>query len=321
MLGFMEMQRVHRDVSSWNALWDPKTKTGRLADYDYVTEYGKQGTGTVKTMSISGTPHFWSVEVEAGQYLYQPDSAPPSQEGQLLSVTELASHLQPLVFHHNLLHDLESIYWVSLWTMLWLVGDEDWDNGEAKKKRKLLAQKVFSVGPPVSQGERWFERERFIQNKEYRAKIFKEYGADGISSEILLQIIFSFHFVEIPMALKSQFTDLQVKLTDADPLPSHDDPVFKRAFDAMKTSLKNLWNQQKTNKLLESRVRPVYTFQVTLDKEDEPQKLDKPIFYPNQSEDEEPDDLDDTAGPPDSKRPKLDGADQPSAEGGTGSSV
>ncbi|KAL0056691.1 hypothetical protein AAF712_016702, partial [Marasmius tenuissimus] len=35
---------VHRDVSSWNAYWDPISGTGRLGDYDYVAHYGGIGT-------------------------------------------------------------------------------------------------------------------------------------------------------------------------------------------------------------------------------------------------------------------------------------
>ncbi|KAL0066465.1 hypothetical protein AAF712_006508 [Marasmius tenuissimus] len=45
---------VHRDVSSWNAYWDPISGTGRLGDYDYIAHYGGVGTGTLKTVNSSG---------------------------------------------------------------------------------------------------------------------------------------------------------------------------------------------------------------------------------------------------------------------------
>ncbi|KAF9260437.1 hypothetical protein L218DRAFT_1002750 [Marasmius fiardii PR-910] len=237
-------KRVHRDVSSGNALWDPKTKTGRLADYDYVTEYGKPGTGNVKT----GTPHFWSIEVEADEYLYLPNRPPG---GHLLSVAELKS--QPLDLYHNLLHDLESVYWVSLWTMLWLVGDEDKENGKVNEDRQLLAMKVFTGT------SREFNRQHFIQIQPNRSKLFLEYGADGIHSADLQQIVLGFHFHQIPTALASQFSDSQVNLTASGKL-SYEDPVFKRAFEAMETSLKSLHDAQKTRNLLESKVEPIYTF-------------------------------------------------------------
>ncbi|KAF9260427.1 hypothetical protein L218DRAFT_1079334 [Marasmius fiardii PR-910] len=307
-------KRVHRDVSSWNALWDPKTKTGRLADYDYVTEYGKPGTGTIKT----GTPHFWSIEVEAGEYLYLPGLQPRSEA---LSQDEWLSRAEPPYFYHNVLHDLESVYWVSLWTMLWFVGDEDKDkdqNNEVNEDRQLLAKMIFSTN--TSTGPSGFQRVRFLQDQRYRVNIFREYGRKGIRSTDLQGIVLS-HFNEMPLGLASQFTEFQANLMDSGEL-SHDRPVFKRAFDAMETSLKNLRDKQKT---LESKVEPIYIFRVTLDKEDEPQKLDKPVFYPGQSEEDEldegPDGLNDTIGLSDSKRPKLDSAGQPLVEDGTGLSV
>ncbi|KAK1229709.1 hypothetical protein PQX77_007271 [Marasmius sp. AFHP31] len=103
------------------------------------------------------TPHFWSTEVEAGQYLYlrQPEDRASSKEIRLKekmasrdfaadtdvegsddseSEEELgASHatqtdnqsLPSSIFQHNLLHDVESVFWVSLWSYLYLVGPED----------------------------------------------------------------------------------------------------------------------------------------------------------------------------------------------------
>ncbi|KAF9260431.1 hypothetical protein L218DRAFT_1079338 [Marasmius fiardii PR-910] len=295
-------KRVHRDVSSGNALWDPKTKTGRLADYDYVTEYGKPGTGTAKT----GTPHFWSIEVEAGKYLYLPTHDERPYKGRLLSEDELIARLRPLGFYHNLLHDLESVYWVSFWTMLWLVGDEDKDKNEnnevVNETRQLLASTIFCTASES-------ERRDFIQLEDDRIRIFQQYGPNGIRSDDLRQAVLAFHFHQMPRALASLFNDSQVNLRAFGKL-SHDDPVFQNAFDAMETLLRSLHNAQKTRNLLESKVEPIYASRATLDKEDGSQQFDQPTFYPGQSEDDELDDgpngFSETTGPSHSKRPKLD---------------
>ncbi|KAJ8079134.1 hypothetical protein PM082_013422 [Marasmius tenuissimus] len=145
---------VHRDVSSWNAYWDPSSRTGRLGDYDYLIDYGGTGTGTIKT----GTPHFWSVEVEVGKYLFKP--VEPAKPGPGLGWDPLETGLQvqrpkpASIFQHNVLHDLESVYWVSLWTYLYLVGVEDRDVGQDNSDtvapvnagRQELYQEIFPEG-------------------------------------------------------------------------------------------------------------------------------------------------------------------------------
>ncbi|KAF9260430.1 hypothetical protein L218DRAFT_962580 [Marasmius fiardii PR-910] len=301
-------KRVHRDVSSWNALWDSNTKTGRLADYDYMTEYGKTGTGTVKT----GTPHFWSIEVEKMRYLYLPQRKRPSQGGE-------AAARRPPDFYHNFLHDLESVYWVSLWTMLWLVGDEDKDDGKVNEERQLLAERMFST---ASSSE--FDRGDFIRDEFYREPAFAGLE-DGIRSSALREMVSKYHINDIPLILFNHFTDSQVNFPVSGAILSHDDDTFKNAFLEIEESLESLYKEHIAKKFEELVVEPIYTFRVTLDEEDEPQKLEKPLFYPNQSEDDESDnesdELGDAAGPPGPKRPKLDGASRPSVEDGTGSFV
>ncbi|KAL0570039.1 hypothetical protein V5O48_011925 [Marasmius crinis-equi] len=135
---------VHRDVSSWNVFWDSNTSTGRLGDFDYLAEYGKSGTGTTKT----GTPHFWSVEVEANRYLYRtrqtPDNAGSLVARLQASLQQPEPALDPPLFQHNLLHDLESVYWLDLWTFLYLIGEKDRNtDGHVDSSRKKLYEKVF----------------------------------------------------------------------------------------------------------------------------------------------------------------------------------
>ncbi|KAJ8079132.1 hypothetical protein PM082_013420 [Marasmius tenuissimus] len=146
---------VHRDISSWNAYWDPISGTGRLGDYDYVAHYGGIGTGTLKT----GTPRFWSVEVEGGDYLHKQETGLDLGWDPLLGEELMDQQPEPtFIFQHHVLHDIESVFWVSLWTCLYLVGPEDRDAGlenpdskdpgprPVNKGRQTLYQAIFPEG-------------------------------------------------------------------------------------------------------------------------------------------------------------------------------
>ncbi|KAG7088049.1 hypothetical protein E1B28_012083 [Marasmius oreades] len=228
---------VHRDVSSWNSFWDPRTRTGRLGDFDYLVAYGETETGRTKTV---GTPHFWSVEVEARSYLYKPqrtpwyaiNSAPLNKKGRNKSM---------FVFKHNLLHDLESVFWVSLWTFLYLVdidNDASQDHhGTAKEvdeQRRMLYHGIFPDGEP---GDVHLARCRFIGVLEAqglnRREELREYTS--YISENTLSLI-NFHFEELRGAIVSHFVDLETALILDAFIPS-DNPAFTNALNVLQELL------------------------------------------------------------------------------------
>ncbi|KAK1230855.1 hypothetical protein PQX77_006040 [Marasmius sp. AFHP31] len=233
---------VHRDVSSWNAYWDPASLTGRLGDYDYLIEYGGTGTGTIKT----GTPHFWSVEVEVGEYLYKPTneiSSISEPEGWLEMLEEDIQTTQPdltPIFQHSLLHDLESVYWVSLWTFLFLIGMEDREkNNKAKVNvaRQQLYQAIFLSG---DQKAVHLERARFIgaySSDTIRDKIWQEHSP-GIHDTQIHRMTRA-HFITIREAVVQHFRKAEQQLASRNSIP-YDHPAFGQALKALQAILERL---------------------------------------------------------------------------------
>ncbi|KAJ8075927.1 hypothetical protein PM082_021559 [Marasmius tenuissimus] len=278
-------KRVHRDISSWNAYWDPVSQTGRLGDYDYLVEYGEVGTGTLKT----GTPHFWSTEVEAGAYLYVAKHGPdfekvqnrvqrvdlvqgPSRSPALAQLEErgespesgkqpklklkLKSGEQPQptpIFQHNLLHDLESVFWVSLWTYLYLIGPEDRVDGQAdlvKEGRQILYEQAF---PP---------HDEELSQLHLRGSFIGSY-APGASSSFLIYVASSVSDPDIRTILEHHYGNFRPEITacfdklensllfvSGPPIP-YEHPVFDVAILVVQEALMEILNA------LDSRTFPV----------------------------------------------------------------
>lgn len=106
---------IHRDISTGNILYDGKN--GRLGDLEYVTFYDDKPNTThnVKT----GTLQFMAVEVLNGRYHYRDDEDDPF----LVPIPASASDTPDHPFRHNVLHDLESIWWLVMWTILSYIPD------------------------------------------------------------------------------------------------------------------------------------------------------------------------------------------------------
>ncbi|KJA27032.1 hypothetical protein HYPSUDRAFT_198334 [Hypholoma sublateritium FD-334 SS-4] len=83
---------VHRDVSAGNVLM--YNGRAKLADLEFAKVYGSGQTSYVRT----GTYSFMSEEVACGKYTFQP---------------------QHKFFLHSPVHDLESLWWVGVWCLMW----------------------------------------------------------------------------------------------------------------------------------------------------------------------------------------------------------
>ncbi|KIP06415.1 hypothetical protein PHLGIDRAFT_118969, partial [Phlebiopsis gigantea 11061_1 CR5-6] len=137
---------VHRDISIGNIL--VANDMGILAD----VEFAKSETATRQHSIRTGTFPFMAVEVEEGQYLYEQittgttmketskalvdagiaerakkrlakQGAMPSSSGSSATAEPSKSAAPPEIMDwtsivHNPLHDLESIFWVSLWEIV-----------------------------------------------------------------------------------------------------------------------------------------------------------------------------------------------------------
>lgn len=126
---------VHRDISVGNVLL--VGQEGKITDVEYAKRVSDNKTHGVRT----GTPYFMAVEVAAGRYLWGALklSAPGIELEEDLdrdemrqqreanterlrmaqassSIAEPASH--PTPFRQNSLHDMESVLWLAIWTLL-----------------------------------------------------------------------------------------------------------------------------------------------------------------------------------------------------------
>lgn len=134
---------VHRDVSIGNIMWDPSTNTARLSDLEFMKRtpsddkiLGHESrTVCYESIFIISTlaAEFMATEVYLHKYVFTGrgdtgddtrdavkffEEAEAQAQRQLLH-TEKDSN--PALFRHNSLHDLESIWWIALWTFLHLL--------------------------------------------------------------------------------------------------------------------------------------------------------------------------------------------------------
>ncbi|PPQ78291.1 hypothetical protein CVT25_011750 [Psilocybe cyanescens] len=111
---------VHRDISSGNILAfkkDPKSWQVKLSDLEYAKPFpppaGYKASTDPKT--LQGTPYFMPFEILQKRYLYLfseddiSSSAWNSGDGFLSEKDD--------VVIHNFQHDLESVWWILLWTL------------------------------------------------------------------------------------------------------------------------------------------------------------------------------------------------------------
>ena len=90
-----------------------------------------------------GTLDFMSVEAESRKYFFEPQ---PAFNFAMKSIPALSDFGKPRVFHYNPLHDIESTWWVGVWTITCNGIIEDEGPGEAvihAEEQKRLARLYF----------------------------------------------------------------------------------------------------------------------------------------------------------------------------------
>ncbi|KAK1226405.1 hypothetical protein PQX77_010616 [Marasmius sp. AFHP31] len=284
-------KRVHRDVSSWNAYWDPKSRTGRIGDFEYMIEYGQPGTGTNKI----GTPHFWSVEVEFGEYLYRPQPQNTNTSTPILwDDVQDPQPSAPSIFQHNGLHDLESVYWISLWTCLYLIGEEDrvaavsdavTGRSRVDAGRLSLYKELFPDGQPEKVH---LTRRDFIGAHPYdlRNNVWKYLSS--VSNEVIRKLI-TIHFDQLRKAVVGHFKSVELELSSQPSIP-HNYPAFHQAFKHLYGSLENL--KSRMGNFNQYRVSPLSEHNYVLTNQRGPNDLerweDPADIVPSLQEDEQP---------------------------------
>uniref|UniRef100_A0A8H8CNM9 Fungal-type protein kinase domain-containing protein n=1 Tax=Psilocybe cubensis TaxID=181762 RepID=A0A8H8CNM9_PSICU len=124
---------VHRDISSGNILAYKSTEAvsdgtmlnwqAKLSDLEYAKKFpppdGYKGASDPKT----GTPYFMAHEVLGRSYIFQPVATEArsvtsdESTNPFAPVSEMIVGVNREVVAHNFQHDLESIWWLLLWTM------------------------------------------------------------------------------------------------------------------------------------------------------------------------------------------------------------
>ncbi|KAJ8096099.1 hypothetical protein PM082_000006 [Marasmius tenuissimus] len=250
---FWIYRMMHRDVSSWNAYWDPKSRTGRLGDYDYLISYGIPGTGTMKT----GTPHFWSIEVEQQRYMHYQEItidqndilagivSKKSEAGKQGAQSTPGEQLKPAsIFQHNLLHDLESVFWVSLWTYLFLVdkdsGQNDGEDVEANEKRRQFYKETF----PLGSSEAMLKRSTFLGRQAGNGNdLFRRYSP--ITNNEVIHRVIEQHCDNLRRGIILYFQNIEKELvsysntpaTSIGPLIPYTHDTFNEALDTLHQGL------------------------------------------------------------------------------------
>ncbi|KAI0735311.1 hypothetical protein C8Q76DRAFT_278275 [Earliella scabrosa] len=97
---------VHRDISTGNLLC--YSGRGILADFEYAKKFDPKPTKEASSNRKTGTAFFMAVEIQAQQWLYQPE------EPDVLGAKRIP--IPPII--HNYQHDGESLLWLVLWTYL-----------------------------------------------------------------------------------------------------------------------------------------------------------------------------------------------------------
>ncbi|KAA1476312.1 hypothetical protein DENSPDRAFT_884235, partial [Dentipellis sp. KUC8613] len=113
---------VHRDISGGNMLWFSGTETdgrGILSDLEYAKKFDPEGQGSADPKT--GTPFFMPIEIQRQIHIYEPTKETKFRGLPLLSAIEESESPRMI---HNFQHDLESLFWVFLWTITVRAGNE-----------------------------------------------------------------------------------------------------------------------------------------------------------------------------------------------------
>ncbi|KAJ3780436.1 hypothetical protein GGU11DRAFT_730966 [Lentinula aff. detonsa] len=112
---------VHRDISGGNLYYHKERKIGLIGDLEYAKKVDDPSHHNVRT----GTPYFMASEALANKYSFYPLVADPLPSR--LDVFETIAAPVPSLkvntptpppFNHNALHDIESVWWVLVYTIL-----------------------------------------------------------------------------------------------------------------------------------------------------------------------------------------------------------
>ncbi|KAJ3710136.1 hypothetical protein DFJ43DRAFT_1142763 [Lentinula guzmanii] len=137
---------VHRDISGGNLYYHKERNIGLIGDLEYAKQVDDLSHHNVRT----GTPYFMASEALANKYSFSPYPITPKQPRAPLELYELHGPRKgPLgvvdpedpPFNHNALHDIESVWWVLVYTILF--NEDTAGPSQNTSARQHLMNKLF----------------------------------------------------------------------------------------------------------------------------------------------------------------------------------
>ncbi|KAJ3980780.1 hypothetical protein F5890DRAFT_1467598 [Lentinula detonsa] len=138
---------VHRDISDGNLYYYKERDIGLIGDLEYAKKVEVQSHRNVR----AGTPHFMASEAISDAYLFYPITPkPPRDPLHFVRSYELRGpRKSPLgvvdpedpPFNHNALHDIESVWWVLVYTILF--NEDAAGPSQNTSARQRLMNKLF----------------------------------------------------------------------------------------------------------------------------------------------------------------------------------
>ncbi|TFY70853.1 hypothetical protein EVG20_g2145 [Dentipellis fragilis] len=121
---------VHRDISGGNLLWFSEAEMqgrGILSDLEYAKKFDANGQGSADPKT--GTPFFMAIEIQRRIYIYRRyNSRDSSSDDFEYPKPRKSKNTKPLHMIHNFEHDLESFFWLLLWTITIRTGNANTQN-------------------------------------------------------------------------------------------------------------------------------------------------------------------------------------------------
>ncbi|KAJ3994430.1 hypothetical protein F5050DRAFT_1896542 [Lentinula boryana] len=135
---------VHRDISGGNLYYHKERNIGLIGDLEYAKKVDDQSHHNVRT----GTPYFMASEALGNKYSFYPITPQPPRaplelyESIPVPVPALKVDTPtPPPFNHNALHDIESVWWVLVYTILF--NDDPAGPSPNTSDRQHLMNKLF----------------------------------------------------------------------------------------------------------------------------------------------------------------------------------
>ncbi|KAI3596159.1 hypothetical protein WG66_008975 [Moniliophthora roreri] len=144
---------VHRDISTGNLLISEVNGElkCKITDLEYAKKVG--ASSQVPQDAKTGTPFFMALEIESGYYLFKP--LPPTKENpqhkssfrsviaDLNSKRHASTSAATDHVRYNFLHDVESLFWILMYFLLFMHPENDKITADDAQKRLHKFHKIF----------------------------------------------------------------------------------------------------------------------------------------------------------------------------------